>query len=197
MSFSFPIRSKQEEAKIALNNARIIQLAKLRQLQLYEAIHSKINNVSSNDVAQKLYEDKARENAILKHNQEEAKKAADAAEAQAQAQAQAAAAAAAEAQAHAHAQAAAAAAAEAQAHAHAQAHAQAAAAAAAAEAQAHAQAHAQAAAAAAAAEKHRIAIQKHIQEEANKASAAAAAASSNKSFGINKLLKKITIKKNS
>ena len=181
MSFSFPIRSKQEEAKIALNNARIIQLAKLRQLQLYEAIHSKINNVSSNDVAQKLYEDKARENAILKHNQEEAKKAADAAEAQAQAQAQAAAAAAA----------------EAQAHAHAQAHAQAAAAAAAAEAQAHAQAHAQAAAAAAAAEKHRIAIQKHIQEEANKASAAAAAASSNKSFGINKLLKKITIKKNS
>ena len=162
MSFSFPIRSKQEEAKIALNNARIIQLAKLRQLQLYEAIHSKINNVSSTDVAEKLSEDKARENAILKHNQEEAKKAADAAaEAQAQAQAQA----------RAQAQAAAAAAAQAQ-----------------------AQAQAQAAAAAAAAEKHRIAIQKHIQEEANKASAAAAAASSNKSFGINKLLKKINIK---
>jgi len=127
MNFSFPIRSKQEEAKVALNNARIIQLAKLRQLQLYEAIRSKINNVSSTDVAQKLSEDKARDDAILKHNQEEAKKAA----------------------------------------------------------------------AAAAAEEHRLAVQKHIQEEAKKAAAAASnnVAHNHKSFGLNKLLKKINYKK--
>ena len=51
MSFSFPVHSKQEQAKIALNNARNIQMAKLRQLQIYKAIRSKINTLSSTDAA--------------------------------------------------------------------------------------------------------------------------------------------------
>jgi hypothetical protein len=126
MNFSFPIHSKQEQAKIALNNARSIQMAKLGLLKLYEDMQSKKNKLASNNSVQKLSDEKENDDAVRKYIQEEAKKAA----------------------------------------------------------------------AAAAAEEHRLAVQKHIQEEAKKAAAAAAAAAPpNKSFGLNKLLKKINYKK--
>ena len=79
MNFSFPIHSKQEQAKIALNNARSIQMAKLGLLKLYEDMQSKKNKLASNNSAQKLSDEKENDDAVRKYIQEEAKKAAAAA----------------------------------------------------------------------------------------------------------------------
>ena len=47
MSFSFPIRSKQEQAKIAAVNAHNSNMNALRQLQLYNAIQLKLQMLAN------------------------------------------------------------------------------------------------------------------------------------------------------